>query len=51
VLGIIGPIMYTRLVTQVTGTPTLEKSVKRSRPGYAAYLERTSSFWPRPPHS
>lgn len=48
-LGIIGPIMYARLVTQVTGTPTLEKRLRRTRPGYDAYLERTSSFWPRPP--
>ncbi len=48
-LGIIGPIAYTRLVTRITGTPTLEKRVRRTRPDYAAYLERTSSFWPRPP--
>lgn len=50
-LGIIGPIAYTRLVTRVTGTPTLEKRVRRTRPDYAAYLARTSSFWPRPPRS
>jgi steroid 5-alpha reductase family enzyme len=50
-LGIIGPIMYTRLVTKVTGTPTLEKRLRRTRPDYDAYLERTSSFWPRRPHS
>lgn len=48
-IGVIGPIMYTRLVTRVTGTPTLEKRLRRTRPGYDAYLERTSSFWPRPP--
>ena len=48
-LGIIGPIAYTRLVTRITGTPTLEKRVRRTRPDYAAYLERTSSFWPRLP--
>ncbi len=47
-LGIIGPIAYTRLVTRITGTPTLEKRVRRTRPDYAAYLERTSSFWPAP---
>jgi steroid 5-alpha reductase family enzyme len=50
-IGIIGPIMYTRLVVKVTGTPTLEKRVRRTRSDYGAYLERTSSFWPRPPRS
>jgi len=49
VFGIVGPLMFTYLVTRITGTPTLEKSVKRTRPEYAAYIERTSSFWPRPP--
>ena len=50
-IGIIGPVMYTRLVIKITGTPTLEKRVRRTRPEYGAYLERTSSFWPRPPRS
>ena len=50
-LGVVGPIAYTRLITRVTGTPTLEKKLRRTRPGYEAYLARTSSFWPRPPRS
>ncbi len=49
VFGVVGPIGYSRLIVKVTGTPTLEKHVRKTRPGYAAYLERTSSFWPRPP--
>lgn len=48
-LGVVGTIAYTRLILRVTGTPTLEKKLRRTRPGYAEYLERTSSFWPRPP--
>lgn len=48
-IGVLGPIMYTRLVTTITGTPTLEKRLQRTRPDYSAYLQRTSSFWPRPP--
>ena len=40
---------YSRLITRVTGTPTLEKKLRRTRPGYDEYLSRTSSFWPRPP--
>lgn len=51
VLGIVGPIVYTRLVLRTTGTPTLEKHLRRTKPGYADYLERTSSFWPRPPRN
>lgn len=48
-LGVPGPVLYTRLILTTTGTPTLEKRLRRTRPGYAEYLERTSSFWPRPP--
>ena len=47
--GAVGTIAYSRLVTRVTGTPTLEKKLRRTRPGYDEYLARTSSFWPRPP--
>ena len=48
-LGIVGPIFYTRIVLRVTGTPTLEKKLGREKPEYAAYVDRTSRFWPRPP--
>ncbi len=48
-LGVIGPWFYSRLVLRTTGTPTLEKRLRRTRPGYDDYLDRTSSFWPRPP--
>ena len=48
-LGVIGPLAYTRLILRTTGTPTLEKRLRRTKPDYAAYLDRTSSFWPRPP--
>ncbi len=50
-LGVIGPLAYTRLILTVTGTPTLEKKLRRTRPGYDEYLDRTSSFWPRPPRA
>ncbi|WP_370542133.1 hypothetical protein [Amycolatopsis sp. FDAARGOS 1241] len=32
-----------------TGKPKPEKSLTRNRPGYAAYVERTSGFVPLPP--
>ena len=36
------------LLMRVSGVPLLEKSMKE-RPGYADYVRRTSSFFPRPP--
>jgi steroid 5-alpha reductase family enzyme len=33
----------------VTGKPLLEKQMRESKPGYAAYMERTSGFFPLPP--
>lgn len=48
-LGVVGPAFYTRLVLQVTGTPTLEKKLTREKPGYTEYVARTSPFWPRRP--
>lgn len=32
-----------------SGKPLPEKGLRRSRPGYAAYVERTSGFFPLPP--
>lgn len=44
-----GPALMTFLLIRVSGVPMLEYSLKRSRPGYADYIRRTSSFLPRPP--
>jgi steroid 5-alpha reductase family enzyme len=43
-----GPAVVTLLLTRVSGKDHLERSMA-SRPGYAAYVERTSGFVPRPP--
>jgi len=48
-LTIIGPIMYTYLIVNVTGQRTLEKKLVRERPGYQAYMEQTSGLIPMPP--
>jgi len=37
------------LLIQVSGKGLLEKSIGSRRPGYAAYVERTSGFVPLPP--
>ena len=48
-ISIIGPIFLTFTLTRWSGKPLLEKGLKKSRPGYADYVERTSGFFPWPP--
>jgi len=45
------PALMTYLITAKTGKALLEKSMGSSKPGYAAYVERTSGFFPLPPKS
>ncbi len=47
--GIIGPIIYSWLVVNVTGQRTLDKKMAREKPEYAEYMRRTSGLIPRPP--
>ncbi len=47
--SVIGPIFLTFTLTKWSGKPLLEHSLKKSRPEYAAYIERTSGFFPWPP--
>ncbi len=49
ILTIIGPILYTHLVINVTGQRTLDKKLARERPGYKEYMETTSGLIPMPP--
>lgn len=43
------PLVMTLLLLRVSGVPLLEAGMASRRPGYRAYVERTSSFLPRPP--
>ena len=43
-----GPLIMTILLVRVSGRDLLERKLKK-RPAYQAYVERTSSFIPRPP--
>jgi steroid 5-alpha reductase family enzyme len=45
-VSIIGPIFLTFTLTKWSGKPLLERSLKKSRPDYAAYIARTSGFFP-----
>lgn len=46
---VIGPIAMTFFLLKVSGVALTEKNVKKSRPGYEEYMERTSAFVPWPP--
>jgi steroid 5-alpha reductase family enzyme len=47
----IGPAVMTVLLVRVSGVPMLERAMLASKPGYAAYVARTSSFVPLPPRA
>jgi steroid 5-alpha reductase family enzyme len=50
-VGLIGAVVMTVLLRRVSGVPMLERTMAKRRPGYPAYVERTSPFIPRPPRS
>jgi steroid 5-alpha reductase family enzyme len=39
----------TILLRRVSGVSLLERSLAKRKPGYAAYMARTSAFLPAPP--
>lgn len=47
--GLIGAVVMTIFLRNVSGVTLLEKSLHKRREGYAEYVERTSPFVPRPP--
>jgi steroid 5-alpha reductase family enzyme len=46
---IFAPALMTFLLVRVSGVTLLESQLKSSKPGYAEYIGRTSSFVPRVP--
>jgi len=49
-LTLSGPLVIYVLLVHVSGAPPLEAHLSRSRPAeFAAYAEKVSAFWPRPP--
>ena len=46
---IIGPVVMTFFLLRVSGVTLLEDSLKKTKPQYAEYIRRTSSFIPLPP--
>lgn len=49
VATIFAPMLMTFLLLRVSGVTMLDEHLVRTRPGYAAYIARTSGFFPRPP--
>ena len=46
---VISPLLMTYFLIAVTGKALLERRLKRSNPAYAAYIAKTSGFFPLPP--
>ncbi|GJM37886.1 MAG: hypothetical protein DHS20C19_12530 [Acidimicrobiales bacterium] len=47
--GIIGPAVMTFMLLRVSGVAMLERGLMKRREGYAEYVTRTATFFPRPP--
>lgn len=47
--GVVGPLVYSWLVINVTGQATLDKKLARDKPAYAEYMRSTSGLIPWPP--
>ncbi|MCX7326528.1 MAG: DUF1295 domain-containing protein [Hyphomicrobiales bacterium] len=48
-LAMLGPAALIGLILKVSGIPLLEAHLRRTRPEFAAYEQRTSAFFPWPP--
>lgn len=46
---IFAPILMSFILMKWSGVPMLERSLKKRRPGYEAYMESTPAFFPKPP--
>lgn len=49
IVTLIGPLVYSHLIVNITGQATLDKKLAREKPGYAEYMERTNGMIPWPP--
>ncbi|MFE9748717.1 DUF1295 domain-containing protein [Saccharothrix saharensis] len=49
VATVVVPVLMTFLLAKGTGKPMIEEHLRRRRPSYADYVERTSGFLPLPP--
>jgi steroid 5-alpha reductase family enzyme len=47
--SVFSPALMTYLLLRVSGVSMLERALRDSKPGYRAYIESTSAFFPWPP--
>jgi steroid 5-alpha reductase family enzyme len=45
-LPLLGPLLMTFLIIEVSGVAMLERNLKEKKPGYKEYIERTNAFFP-----
>ena len=43
---VVSPIILTAVLLKMTGVPLTEQTIVKTRPGYRAYIRRTSAFFP-----
>lgn len=48
---IFSPLVMSALLVRYSGAGLLEKTIRRRRPGYEEYIERTNAFFPGPPRT
>lgn len=48
-ISIVGPIFLTFTLLKWSGGPLLERGLKKTKPDYNGYIQRTSAFFPWPP--
>jgi steroid 5-alpha reductase family enzyme len=48
-LTLVAPVVMAFLLLKMSGLPILEAGLMQRKPGYAAYIKRTSAFIPLPP--
>ena len=46
---VVSPVIISMVLLKMTGVPLTETALKTRRPAYAGYIQRTSTFFPRPP--
>jgi steroid 5-alpha reductase family enzyme len=47
--GVVGPALLSFMLLRVSGVAMLERGLVKRREGYADYMTRTATFFPRPP--
>ncbi|MEQ8841532.1 MAG: DUF1295 domain-containing protein [Acidimicrobiales bacterium] len=48
-IGVIGPLLMSFMLLEVSGVAMLERGLMKRREGYDDYVARTATFFPRPP--